>query len=369
MRTMMRPNRSVAWGFAAALVLWLGMFLVSHAEGVGPLAGPTYSGPSLINPACASWGPDRVDCFIVGNDGRMYHTWSDMASSGDTRDFAPWNAEPGALSAGFDLSAGIGVTAWGPGRLDIMAITRDGRVAHRYWDGSSWQPGNWEDLGRPGAATVSEIGCASWGVNRIDCFARGNDGHIYQVRWDGVSWIWVDMGPVPTGVVGDSGSLGVGASAYQPNLLYLVVAAVDGNVYHRKWNGVVWSPWAGGGKPPSNANLMSVSCQAGVIYVMDCAFLDVNGRTWHRSYYEGESRWLDWHYLGPETVFNAYYAGGIGYSKVVGDYGAMYVMVHGADGKVYLGFGRGSTSTFDWHGWSSLGRPKDQHLYLPLVLR
>ena len=238
-----------------SVVLWFGVFLVSQAESALPLAAPIGTWPSLVNPACTSWGADRVDCFIVGNDGRMYHTWSDLASGGDSRDFAPWMAELGAPPAGFDLSAGIGLTAWGPNRLDIMAITQDHHVAHRYWNGLSWQPAEWEDLGRPGAAELYEIGCASWGVNRIDCFIRASDRHVYQVAWDGFGWGWVDMGPLPTGTAGDSGGLGVGASAYQSNLLYQLVVAIDGNVHHRKWDGATWSGWVNGGKPPTNANL------------------------------------------------------------------------------------------------------------------
>jgi hypothetical protein len=368
MKIVIRPTWSVAWGVAAGIVLWLGMFLVSHAEGTLSPVAPTYTGPSLINPACASWGADRVDCFIVGNDGRMYHTWSDVGSSGDARDFAPWFAEPGAPRAGFDPSVGLGVTAWAPGRLDIMAITQDGSVAHRYYDGSAWRPTDWENLGRPAAAKVRGIGCASWGVNRIDCFTRGLDRRVYQVRWDGVSWGWFDMGPLPTGTLRDNSFSGVGAAAYASNSLFQLVISWDGDVYHRKWNGAAWSGWVNSGKPPTNTNLISVSCQAGIIYVMDCAFLDFSGRAWHRSYYESQSRWLDWHNLGPTGV-RASNAGGIGYAKVTGDNGAMYVMVYGMDGVVYLGFGRGSTSTFDWYGWSSLGRPKDQHLFLPLVGR
>ena len=96
---------------------------------------------------------------------------------------------------------------------------------------------------------------------------------------------------------------------------------------------------------------------------MDCVFLDFSGRAWHRPYSESESRWLDWHNL-ELTGVRASNPSGIGYSKVTGDSAAMYVMMYGMDGVVYLGFGRGSTSTFDCR-LDSLGRPKDQHLYLP----
>jgi len=65
---------------------------------------------------------------------------------------------------------------------------------------------------------------------------------------------------------------------------------------------------------------------------------------------------------------NAYYAAGVGTSKVVGDQGALYAMTYGQNGQVYLGFGRGGAFIFDWHGWDSLGRPADQRQFLPQVL-
>ena len=369
MNILLQPVRNVVLSLVVGILALLGMVSTANAQGGGIPEGPVHTRPGLINPTCASWGADRVDCFLVGNNGRMYHTWSDVASSGDFRDFAPWQDELGAPPAGFDLRGGMGVTAWGPNRLDIMAITEDGHLAHRYWNGSSWQPANWEDLDRPGQAGVSEIGCTTWGVNRIDCFARGMDRHVYQLAWGGTSWNWVDMGPLPTGTAGDNDSLGVAAAAYQSTLLYQLVVGIDGNVYHSKWNGTTWSAWVNGGKPTST-NLMNVTCQAGVIYVMDCVFLDVSGAVWHRSYYENVGSWLSWHNLGALAPgVNAYYAGGLGFSKVVGDYGAMYVMAYGENGQIYLGFGRGSTSTFDWYGWDNLGRPKDQHQFLPLVRR
>lgn len=367
---MARQTHRIILSLVVGLVTSIGLLGTAHAQ-EGPLPeAPTHTRPPLTNPACTSWGADRVDCFIVGNNGLMYHTWSDQASSGDVRDFSPWFEEPGVPQAGFDPDAGIGVTSWAPDRLDIMAINGDGFVVHRYYDFGAWQPAEWEMLGAPGAAEVTEIGCSSWGVNRIDCFTRGTDRHVYQIAWDGFGWHWVDMGPLPTGTSVDSPYFGIASAGYQSTLLYQVVIAVDGNVYHSKWDGATWSGWVNGGKPPTPDNLMTVTCQAGVIYVMDCVFLDVRGRVWHRSYYEGQGSWLSWHNLGPVSPGgNAYYAAGLGYSKVIGDYGAMVVMAYGIDGQIYLGFGRGSTSTFDWYGWDSLGRPRDQRQFLPMISR
>lgn len=361
-RSHPRPAAWLAMAAAAAL-LWLGLTVLTRAASHTPASAPANVPPPLTNPACASWGPGRVDCFLVGGDGRMYHTYSDQASSGDYRDFSPWIQEPGAPPDGFDRGAGIAVTAWGPGRLDIMAITREGDVAHTYYDQNAWQLPNWEFVAYPGNVGVTEIGCDSWGANRIDCFTRGKNRHVYQVRWDGISWGTFDMGPLPTGVFTDNSFLGVAASTYASNSSHQVVVAIDGNVYHRKWDGSAWSGWNNGGKPGAD-NLMTVTCQAGVIYVMDCVFQDVAGIAWRRSWYDSESRWLDWHRL---TGLKTYYASGQGFTKVAGDYGAFYVLTYGESGRLYLGFGRGGASTFEWYGWDALERPKDQHLHLPLV--
>lgn len=354
-----RPQNVIWLALMVTVALWLG--LTSAAQAAAPLAAPP-----LTNPSCASWGSGRVDCFLIGSDGRLYHTYSDRASSGDARDFSPWIQEPETPPAGFDPGAGIAVTAWGPRRLDLMAITREGDVVHTYYDQNAWHLPNWEFISYPGNIGANEIGCDSWGPNRIDCFVRGENRRIYQVRWDGAGWGTFDMGPLPTGTVSDSPRMGIAASGYGSNSLHQTVVAVDGNVYHRKWDGAAWSGWINGGKPPTGAGLMTVTCQAGVIYVMDCVFQDLEGIPWHRSWYDSEGRWLDWHRL---TGLKTYYASGQGFTKVAGDYGAFYVLTYGESGRIYLGFGRGTTSTFNWYGWEMLGRPRDQRVNLPLMVR
>jgi hypothetical protein len=363
MRIALLLSRGVVWlALAVGTAVWLSLSpaVTAPAQAAAPLASPP-----LTNPTCASWGLDRVDCFLIGADGRLYHSYSDLASSGDHRDFSPWIQEPGAPFDGFSRDAGIAVTAWGPGRLDIMAITADGDVVHTYYDQNAWQLPNWEFISYPGNVGGNEIGCASWGPNRIDCFIRGKNYRVYQVRWDGFSWATIDLGPLPTGALSDSPRMGIAASAYSPNSLHMVVVALDGNVYHRKWDGATWSVWRAGGKP-SAANLMTVTCQAGVIYVMDCVFQDTDGIAWHRSYYDSEGYWLDWRRL---SGLKTYYAAGQGFTKVTGDYGAFYVLTYGESGLIYLGYGRGGAATFDWYGWDALGQPRDKRVRLPLTVR
>ena len=352
-----RPRNVIWLALMATVALWLS--LTGAAQAAAPLVAPP-----LTNPACASWGPGRVDCFLIGADGRLYHSYSDQAASGDYRDFSPWIQEPGAPADGFDRGAGIAVTAWGPGRLDLMALTPDGDVVHTYYDQNAWHLPDWEFVSYPGNVGGNEIGCDSWGVNRIDCFVRGKNYRVYQVRWDGTSWGTFDMGPLPTGTASDSPRMGIAAAGRAGNTLFQVVVAVDGNVYHRKWAGAAWSGWINGGKPGADG-LMTVTCQSDVLYVMDCVFQDLAGIAWHRSWYDSESRWLDWHRL---TGLKTYYAAGQGFTKA-GEPGAFYVLTYGESGRIYLGFGRGGAATFNWYGWEMLGRPRDQRVFLPLTAR
>lgn len=85
-------------------------------------------------------GTGRVDCFIIGNDGRIYHTYSDQASSGDHRDFSPWIEEPTPPPDGLDLGAGLAVTAWGVGRL-YLGCGRGGALTFDWY--------GWDSVGRP----------------------------------------------------------------------------------------------------------------------------------------------------------------------------------------------------------------------------
>ena len=39
------------------------------------------------------------------------------------------------------------VASWGPNRLDIFGLGQDHGMYHKWWDGSTWGPSGWEPLG------------------------------------------------------------------------------------------------------------------------------------------------------------------------------------------------------------------------------
>src|SRR3954447_6576424 len=78
-------------------------------------------------------------------------------------------------------------------RLDIFVTGDDGLLYHRWWDGSGHQPGpetdGWE--GQPthpplpgGRRIVGSPGVASWGRDRLGVFVTGGDALVYHVWWD-----------------------------------------------------------------------------------------------------------------------------------------------------------------------------------------
>jgi hypothetical protein len=80
---------------------------------------------------------------------------------------------------GGNIAAAPAVTSWGENRIDVFVQGTDGAVYHKAWDGSQWIPSetDWENLG--GGITDSPS-AVSWGADRLDVFARGTDGAVYH---------------------------------------------------------------------------------------------------------------------------------------------------------------------------------------------
>ena len=83
-------------------------------------------------PRAVAWGPDRLDVFVTGTDGALYHKW--------------WNGSAwGPSLTGFERMGGVcvgdpEVATWGPNRLDVFVIGTDSALYHKWWNGSAWGP-------------------------------------------------------------------------------------------------------------------------------------------------------------------------------------------------------------------------------------
>lgn len=171
-----------------------------------------------------SWGSGRLDVFARGADFTLRHrsfegnTWS-----------SDWQNLGGSLA-----SPPIAVT-WGPNRLDVFAVGHDdGRIIHRWWDGSIWN--DWETVaGTKDLVFTSMPAAVTWGPNRLDVFATGCDGALYHV------WSAEDAWSKPESL---DGSISTTPTVLAPaiNHLDLIGPGSDGNLYHKHWDGSAWQP-------------------------------------------------------------------------------------------------------------------------------
>ena len=170
-------------------------------------------------PHVVSWGPNRLDVFVVGTDHALWHRWWDGSTWG------------GWESLGGVLTSQPHVVSWGPNRLDVFVIGTDHALWHKWWDGSAW--GGWESLG---GVLHSQPKAVAWGPNRLDIFAIGSDSAVWHKWWNGSAWGgWESLG----------GSLfsEVNAVARRPNRLDVFAIGTDNAVYRRWWNGSTWGGW------------------------------------------------------------------------------------------------------------------------------
>src|SRR5262245_10018905 len=205
----------------------------TSADGVGADATTapwspweSLGGIATAGPALAAWEPGRLDAFVPGSDGALWHKWFAGGWSG-------WE------SLGGLTTMAPAVASWSPWRLDVFVVGVDGALWHRAFDGSGWWP--WESLGGQltGAPSV-----ASWAPGRLDITAPGSDGAVYHLAFvSGAGWYpWESLG----GAV--SAGTGTGTAAPAFGRLDVSLTGTDNRVWHRTWVGF-WTPWEPLGGP------------------------------------------------------------------------------------------------------------------------
>ena len=205
---------------------------VTDYESLGiPRVGVTIRG----NPVAVSWDHDRLDIFMTGTDGALYHKWWDGSQWG-----------PSATTFEFMGGEILGdptVASWDHDRLDVFVIGTDEGLYHKAWDGTRWYPSvtDYENLGRPstGSGLARNPVVNSWGHDRLDVFIVGTDGALYHKWWDGSNW-----GPSVSDFEFMSGGItrDPAVVSWDHDRLDVFVIGTDGALYHKAWNGSQWSP-------------------------------------------------------------------------------------------------------------------------------
>lgn len=251
-------------------------FTLQYNSWNGTWNGWTSLGGNLATaPAAVSWGPNRIDVFMVDqkNASMSYISfngtaWSSWANLGDISEGTIFASQPTAVS-------------WGPGRIDLFVLGGASQCFHMAYDGA-W---HWE--GNIGGSFTSQIAAVAWGANRLDIFALGQDYKMWHNWWIGTAaWNgWASVGNVslistPAAVSSDTGMIDIFA------------VGTDHSVWHISYNESQWTEWESLGM----TSVMDVGACRWASGHLEVYAVGIDSAAWHKAW--NGSAWSGWNPLG-----------------------------------------------------------------------
>jgi hypothetical protein len=193
-------------------------------------------------PVIAQCADGRLEMFLVGNNGALYHKWQTTWGGG----WSNWYSH-GVRGGGFTGAPLAQASA--DGRLELFVIANDGALYHKWQLAPCGVWSDWYSHGAPGGGFASLPAMRSNAERRLELFIAGRDGALYHKWqwWPSGGWSeWLSHGAqgggftsMPTMNINTHGRLEVFATAK------------DGALYH-KWQvapGGGWSNWFSHGTP------------------------------------------------------------------------------------------------------------------------
>jgi hypothetical protein len=172
-------------------------------------------------PAAVSAEPGRLDVFVKGPQGHLYHRGFDGTS------WSGWD------NLGGDIQSEPAATSSGPGHVDVFVKGPQGHLYHLGFDYRTNGWGGWDNLQ---GDVESNPAATSSGTGRLDAFVKGPDGHLYHMGFDGTAWGGWDN------LEGDIQS-DPAVTSSGPGRLDAFVKGPQGHLYHRGFDGTSWGGW------------------------------------------------------------------------------------------------------------------------------
>jgi hypothetical protein len=212
---------------------WDGQRWLPSATDYEPLGGLVRDGST---PAVAAWGASRLDIVVVGADRQLYHkAW-------DGQRWLPSATGYEALGGLVRDGSSPAIASWGSDRLDIVVVGDDRNLAHKAWNGNRWLPSatGYEPLGGP-VRGGSSPAIVSWGSDRLDIALVSDDRQIYHKAWNGNQWLPSTTGFEPLGgLVRDGSSPAIVSKG--PDRLDIFIVGQDKELDHKAWESTRWLP-------------------------------------------------------------------------------------------------------------------------------
>jgi hypothetical protein len=196
----------------------------------------------------------------------------------------PW----GGFHSEGPLISAPAVSGDATGRMDVFAFSIQNWVIHRWFTiNDGWS--DWEILTH--ANFVGDPAAVSWGPGHIDVFIAADNGHVYDKTFDGSNWsLWQDLGPGPSGQAILYSPAG---ASWGPGRIDLFVVGSDQALYHRWYDSGQWSGWEYRG----GILTTSPGASSWGIGRIDVAARASDNGLWHMWYDANWNGWSDWQNL------------------------------------------------------------------------
>jgi hypothetical protein len=147
--------------------------------------------------AATTWGPKRLDAFVRGTDGILYHRFAD--------EFRAWQWDP--YLAPMQVTSDASSVSTANGAVDVFVRGADGGLWRTGYRAATFI-GVWQPLGGV-LAKGTAPSAVSIGGGDIEVFVEGADGQLWDDRYTSSSnsWSWTAHG----------GRLATGPTAVSPN--------------------------------------------------------------------------------------------------------------------------------------------------------
>ena len=214
--------------------------------------------------------PGRIDVFLVGEDGDLYHYW---LKNGEHYRLESLGSAP-SLGGNFQQGA-VSAVSWNPDRRDVFAVSTDSRLVH-YWQDAGEGFFHQETIRDvPGAGRPTAV---SWGAPRWDVFLIADDQNLHHFAFpiDGpigprIDYeIWGRQWDV---------AVGVAAVAMYAGRIDVFVAGLFGDLYQCRMGWQQFDPARvdhGGHRPrfmdavsyaPGRLDLFTTSNDSGIVWL------------------------------------------------------------------------------------------------------
>ncbi len=269
---------------------------VGAGEGPG---GVTIDSSAI--PAISSRGNGALDVFAISGGVVDWRTFN------DTQGWSGWAPLP-RLPAPSSFVGKPAAVSWSSTRIDLFVSGADGTLYHNSYTGV-WQS-TWEAVasGVNAVSDISSLAVSSWGVNDLNLFYIGNGNNLFRLRFDDV-WYPIDTPSGPNLITGD-----IGAVSWSLNRIHVVGMSNSGDHHiNHYWTnndggpdgGVVWYGPESLGIPSETLPYPTIaSWGANVFDVLTMG--DPAGGVFQsvaqRSYRNG---WADWTLTGFSTAQDA----------------------------------------------------------------